>query len=279
MKDFYLTLLSDSSTNYFPTNKQGSFTVRLERPIYIDKDNWEVALVEIITPSQVINITEENNFFFLRFYNPETVIQLNPEKIYQTCDDRRCKEAIIYIPKGNYESPQLLTQEIESAIEEEFGDVLKKLGSEISISYGAQLRRVKMYIKKDVNVKIRFPVPLSEKLGLDPRLAGKPIGKLKHIFRYGVDLNTAHNQLYVYSDVADYTFVGDVTAPILRVIPFKTIKDAHHVHQEFLNLHYVPVAKSFIDQVHVSIKGDTGEDILFLTGKTLIKLHFRHKQS
>ena len=37
MKDFYLTLLSDSCLGTFPKNKQSSFTVRLDHPIQIDK--------------------------------------------------------------------------------------------------------------------------------------------------------------------------------------------------------------------------------------------------
>ena len=64
MKDFYLTLLSDSSLNMFPDNKQSEIIVRLDYPIHIEKERWEVALVEIATPSEVLNITEENNFFF-----------------------------------------------------------------------------------------------------------------------------------------------------------------------------------------------------------------------
>ena len=36
---------------------------------------------------------------------------------------------------------------------------------------------------------------------------------------------------------------------------------------EFRCLYYVPVAKSFIDQVHISITGDNGEGVLFVTGK------------
>ena len=67
MKDFYLTLLSDSCLDTFPKkNKQSSFTVRLDHPIQIDKENWEVALAEIITPAEILNISDSNNFFFLR---------------------------------------------------------------------------------------------------------------------------------------------------------------------------------------------------------------------
>ena len=51
----------------FPSNKQSEFTVKLDHPIGIDEETWEVALAEIATPSEVLNITEENNFFFLAF--------------------------------------------------------------------------------------------------------------------------------------------------------------------------------------------------------------------
>ena len=98
----------------------------------------------------------------------------------------------------------------------------------------------------------------------------------KYIFKYGVDLKTKIHQLYIYSDIASYTFIGDVTAPILRVLPFE--RENNHLHQEFVNVHYVRVAKSFIDQVHISIKCDTGENVPFISRKTLVKLHFRQKE-
>ena len=66
-------------------------------------------------------------------------------------------------------------------------------------------------------------------------------------------------------------------APILRVIPFKSSKHSQQSHKEFVNVHYVQVAKSFIQQVCISIKGNSGNDILFSSGKTLIKLHFRQR--
>ena len=38
--------------------------------------------------------------------------------------------------------------------------------------------------------------------------------------------------------------------------------------------------QKFMDrhQVHISIKGDTGENVPFISGKTLVKLHFRQKE-
>ena len=48
-----MTLLSDSSMKMFPSNKQSEFTVKLDHPIEIDEETWEVALAEIATPSEV----------------------------------------------------------------------------------------------------------------------------------------------------------------------------------------------------------------------------------
>ena len=136
---------------------------------------------------------------------------------------------------------------------------------------------MKIKISGGSDITFLFPIALAETLGIDPNYFENYIYDNRALFRYSVDLNTHRNKLYIYSDVANYTFIGDVPAPILRVVPFQSTKDNVHFHQEFVNLHYVPVAKSFIDQVNVSIRGDTGEDIPFVTGKTLVKLHFRER--
>ena len=87
MKDFYLTLLSDSSLSMFPDNKQSEFTVRLDHPIHIEEERWEVALVEIATPSEVLNITEEDNFFFLTFLDQRILNRVRMENITEMCSN------------------------------------------------------------------------------------------------------------------------------------------------------------------------------------------------
>ena len=51
--------------NIIPSNKQSEFVVLVDNPIDIDEDSWEVALVEIATPSEVINKTEDFFWLFL----------------------------------------------------------------------------------------------------------------------------------------------------------------------------------------------------------------------
>ena len=61
MNDFYMTLLSESP------NQQSECNVKLDNPIEIEEESWEVAMFEIATPSEVHNIKEENNFLCLAF--------------------------------------------------------------------------------------------------------------------------------------------------------------------------------------------------------------------
>ena len=84
-----------------------------------------------------------------------------------------------------------------------------------------------------------------------------------------------NHQLYIYTDLTSYTFIGYVPTHILRVLAFESTRKTNHLHQEFVNVHYMPVAKSFIDQVH-SISCDTGDSVSFIA---LAKLHFRQNDS
>ena len=84
MRNFYLTLPSDNSLNILQTNKQSDFVVKVDHPIYIDKAAWEVALVEIITPSQVMNISEGNNYFFLAFLD-QRVLNKGKVRVTEMC--------------------------------------------------------------------------------------------------------------------------------------------------------------------------------------------------
>ena len=52
-----------------------------------------------------------------------------------------------------------------------------------------------------------------------------------------------HHQMIVYSDGAGYVYVGNISAPILRIVSYKQSKSSAQSHQEFVNLHYVHLPK------------------------------------
>ena len=130
---------------------------------------------------------------------------------------KKTADYFLKIPKGNYSSPQHLVEETQRIIDIRFGEALRRSNASIEMTYGNNSKRVK-FLQRSYVVKLIFSKLLAEKIGLNSKLIEKPIGNERHAFKYEVDLNTANNQLYVYSNIASYTYVGDITAPILRVV-------------------------------------------------------------
>ena len=115
-----MTLLSDSSMNMFPSNMQSEFTVKIDHPIEIDEETWEVALAEIATQSEILNITEDNNFFFLAFPDQHSLYtKFGVENITEMCcnENGDCYKFKLKIPTGNYMSPKYLVEEMQTSID------------------------------------------------------------------------------------------------------------------------------------------------------------------
>ena len=89
--------------------------------------------------------------------------------------------------------------------------------------------------------------------------------RVKLDFHIRCYLNMTYHQMFVHSDVVDYTYVGNITVPIFRIVSYKQSKSSTQSRQEFVNLHwhdYVPLAKSYNDQVHIDIKDEIGRSVL-----------------
>ena len=85
----------------------------------------------------------------------------------------------------------------------------------MQVAYGSNSKRMEVDNEKLTKVKIIFPTPLAEKLGLNKTFFDNPIDKKRSIITHSMDLKTTIRQL-VYSDIASYTFLDDMTAPTLR---------------------------------------------------------------
>jgi hypothetical protein len=279
MNSFYITLLSDSSMNMFPNNTQSAFRTKLIKPISIQKEDWEVALVEIIHPVEMYNISEAESRFQIVSTRPEVINILKDIKVPCEITRKNDNSIPICIQPGSYISAKHLVSEIDAAIEKTVGEALKKVHIYLNLEYSNTAKRVKFSkISKD-GAGIRFHPNLLLKLGGRPeKMFGEVYVNDKQPFTYDVDLYAGFNHLFVYSDIADFTMLGDIEAPILRVIPNEQ-SEAIHVHKEFLNLHYVPIAKSYFDDININIRGSTGELVHFAGGKSMVKLHFKRKST
>ncbi|KAG8174224.1 hypothetical protein JTE90_016548 [Oedothorax gibbosus] len=72
ISNFYVTLTSTASMDYFPNNTQSSYRTKLNTPLRLNGD-WEVALSEICMPRTWFNIAEHNNTYTLSFEKEENM--------------------------------------------------------------------------------------------------------------------------------------------------------------------------------------------------------------
>ena len=277
MSSFYITLMSDSSSELFPSNSQCCFRNKIAKPIHLNKQEWEIALVEMIVPSQVINISEEERHFYMCTNSTYVFGDFESHKLYSP----QHQGVRISIPAQTYVTPQHLIATIDESIKSELGQIFKNRSLNLTFGFSGVSKSVKLDMADELSID--FHPSLFIKLGGEagPHSIVHLDNDNPHPFPHGVDINMGHNHLFVYSDLASYTTLGNIEAPILRVIPFDPRTKAGtnpHIHFEFLNLHYVPLAKADFDTITVNIRGDTGQHIQFVHGKSMVKLHIRPRK-
>ena len=99
-RDFYLTLLSNSSIKYFPENKTTSFCTQLPKSIHLDGE-WSVALTEIQYPGSIINVSNDDVGIYFK-YNLN--MKSMPERSFR--DDRLKHWIENMLKSGQYKSLQ-----------------------------------------------------------------------------------------------------------------------------------------------------------------------------
>jgi len=97
-----------------------------------------------------------------------------------------------------------------------------------------------------------------------------------HMAKYGVDLTVKTIEtLFVYCDVLDHVVVGDVMAPLLRIVDMKRTPGDGRMHNILKPPLYVRLQKKHFDTVEINIMTDTGEPGPFVHGKSVAILEFK----
>ena len=95
-----------------------------------------------------------------------------------------------------------------------------------------------------------------------------------------IDLNAGMYSLYLYSDIVEDQLIGDVFAPLLRIVHRKDrVKGGDIISRTYENPHFVKVKMKRFDTIDMHIRRDTGEKISFQRGKVIVKLCFRSVRS
>lgn len=241
---FYVTLPSNSSLEVFPNNTTTRFSTKMHAPIRLE-GSYEVALVEIMYPVSWKNRTDG-------------VIILKYEDVKV--------EYIVSFPVYGSMS------ELTSSIANHFKD--SEIG--LAMTYNAPSQRI--LIGMMPGVTLVFTNGIENEFGFTKNELKSTDEQSEFISDFVLKdhLNNV-NGLYVYSDIVEYQFVGDVYAPLLQVVASNVAKDATYVDKIYDSPHYITVSRNNIDTIEINILTDLGEPISFTKGRVVVKLHFRRK--
>ena len=104
------------------------------------------------------------------------------------------------------------------------------------------------------------------------------------------NINGSH--MYMYMSLVEYSQVGNVYAPLKRVVgldenvyaPLKRVVGLDEkacteiVHREYKNAHYLCLRSNIISSIEIKLANGLGEEIKFKQGNLILVLHFRKRK-
>ncbi len=135
-------------------------------------------------------------------------------------------------------------------------------------------KHVFMKVYEDTEM-VNFHPELAQLLHFDSRIWYK--GSAKFEGKTGVDIHRDSLAVYVYCDLVEHRPVGDVMAPLLRIVP-TVDKSADIIHRIYEKPHYISLAKRQFNTVEILLATDNGKPLQLESGTTVVTLHLRPKR-
>ena len=241
VEQFYVTLPSNNSLNYFPSNVVSSFKTKLATPLSLQGE-WEVALVDFIYPFSWFNVNNNNNRF--SFYEEN-------QEVYTG-----------FIPNGYYSDTTKVCNALKKSLPEPFRN-------RVNFNMDENTGRL------DTMIDLSNSLCLSEGLGQLLGYSQEIITENSRHAAFAPDIDGGLHALYVYTDIIENQRVGDISAPLLKIVPVNRKKAGEIVSHSFLRPHYYPVKSKYTDIISIDIRSELGEKVPFESGKVIAILHFR----
>ena len=260
MDSFTIELVSDASGELFPNNTLSSFTNFLPEQVNLE-GQWQVAISETSYPSMYQNITEGKLKFF---------------------DEKLSKSTSTYnLEPGLYTSITDIVEAMNTLIQE------KNNHNEtcITVKVSRKTQNVVILLANESSGLAFCSTDFGHIFGnnVGNEFGVLMIGKGTHEPEFAYDIVRIHS-LMIYSDLVEYSIVGDTKAPLLRCFPFiSTLKGGDIIttgqymnYQTFNNLQFRPLLKNSFHSIHIDLRNPTGEKIPFVSvGITRLVLMFR----
>ena len=268
MDNFIVELVSNASSSIYPDNTLASFTNFLPEQLYLDGD-WEVALLEITYPALYNNITE-GKFWYVP--QRSTSKKSNNEETREALNESY--ESVTILP-GMYLSLDEIFQSMNDALR-----LRNRQSVELKWKVDSITRHCEIELASDKSQLVFASQDLCSILGFSQSVWFSSKGP--HRSEFPIDVLRFHSVM-VYTDIVEFSIIGDTIAPILRCFPFnnKIQRDSISVtkysnYVSFDNLQFRRLLKNSIHSIKVELRSPTGELIPFVAvGITRLTLLFR----
>jgi hypothetical protein len=253
--------------------------------------DWEVGLAEIMFPRSWYTIPKDGLYIEVDysrcFATPKANVKftgnfLGTSDYCNYTDGDGSYTIQMFINGGFYHTMEELVHELNNSGHRTFSK--SSIFTDESINpptffYRASARRI--FFTLPAGMTIKFPPSLESILGLGAQqnpLSNNEKESTTVKAEMACDLQAGIHALYVYCDLLQFTYVGDIKAPLLRVV--NSGGEAGDVVTRYYERpRYVPLQKKNFDSIQIIIRDDLGEKIQFETGKVLLTLHFRRTRS
>ena len=272
MSDFFMTLVSNSSMNYYPDNKTSSFTVQLPEKITLN-DSWSVGVAEIHYNYNFFNVTSGNNQIIISF-KPENVNEISDPDPNNIVKAESAKTSNIVIEPGFYNSESDIMDMINHELHQ------KKFADDKVIDINKKNNRTCVYRQNvsDNIEKIWFEGRLAMQTGFKPN---QNILKFKVSPYVGNISFGIPEQMMIYTDIIEPTYIGHEKAYVLKIVNTEAngFKFGEVCYKEYTHMHYIRIQKREFESISVDIRDYTGHFMPFEHGILTIKLHFKKNGS
>jgi hypothetical protein len=279
LDEFYVFLPSNIRSDIFPENKTSKYSTALPNNLELGEgDIWEVCLAEITYPHTWFNITLDD---FVEVYKHSTAL-VNVEEAIHGAPKTRVK-----LKSGYYNSNELIATLNEILVEHEVNGefhfksenntVSLRLGTLQHIKLSKNLAAILGFIENR-NFHGSFDRSFNVSPDEDGGMIHTPLERnTYHHSNKGLDINNITHNIFVYTNIINYSLVGNVYAPILRTVPTYSANRGSYVTKEFIHKYYHRLSSNYIKQITIDLRDDQGENIKFHSGKVSVILHFRRK--
>lgn len=280
MTEFYVTLFSNSSMDFYMENKTSSFTVQLPRRMLLNGD-WRVALSEIQYPYTFLNVQKGQNEIKIK-----AVLQTQDVLNFLSSDDKITTQSVESKFGGEW-----ITCEIEPGFYSDTVNLISSVNNAIAGATGRstffeldkQSQKVKAVPPSafELNQKLIIYVKMSDRLSLQ-------LGYIPNRLISAESSNALHpvnlisgipDKMLIYCDIIEPQLCGDKCAKVLRTVTVTPDRSEPYFGypccKNFTQLQYIPLQLKHFESISIDIRSITSEFIPFQFGTSSVELHFK----